>query len=106
VLVAVDDFGTGYASMSLLKRIPAALIKVDRSFVAGLGSDPQDTPIVRAVVSLADALGLAAVAEGVETAEQVAELRDVGCRYAQGFYFARPMPADRMADILAAGRRL
>jgi diguanylate cyclase len=106
VRVAVDDFGTGYASLSLLKRIPSDVIKIDRSFVAGMGTDPQDRPIVRAVVSLADALGLPVVAEGVETSEQVAELRNVGCRYVQGFYFARPMPADRMGGILAAGRRL
>jgi diguanylate cyclase (GGDEF)-like protein len=106
VLIGIDDFGTGYASLTLLKRIPADLLKVDRSFVAGLGSDPQDTPIVRSVVGLAEALGLAAVAEGVETSEQLAELRDVECRFAQGFHFARPMPAEALGGVLAAGRRL
>jgi EAL domain-containing protein (putative c-di-GMP-specific phosphodiesterase class I) len=106
VLIGIDDFGTGYASLSLLKRIPADLLKVDRSFVAGLGTDPQDTPIVRTVVGLAEALGLAAVAEGVESSEQVAELRAVECRYAQGFHFARPMPPARLGEVLTAGRRL
>ncbi len=106
ILIGIDDFGTGYASLSLLKRIPADLLKVDRTFVAGLGTDPQDTPIVRTVLGLAEALGLAAVAEGVETPAQVAELRAVGCRYAQGFHFARPMPAESFSEVLAAGRRL
>jgi EAL domain-containing protein (putative c-di-GMP-specific phosphodiesterase class I) len=106
VLIGIDDFGTGYASLTLLKRIPADLLKVDRSFMAGLGTDPQDTPIVRSVVGLAQALGLAAVAEGVETPEQVVELRAVACRYAQGFYFASPMPAAALGEVLAAGRRL
>jgi diguanylate cyclase (GGDEF)-like protein len=106
VLIGIDDFGTGYASLTLLKRIPADLLKVDRSFVAGLGTDPQDTPIVRSVVGLAEALGLAAVAEGVETREQLAELHDVECRYAQGFHFARPMPPEQLGEVLAAGRRL
>lgn len=71
-----------------------------------MGTDPQDTPIVRTVTGLADALGLAAVAEGVESPAQVAELREVGCRYAQGFHFARPMPAEDFGEVLAGGRRL
>jgi diguanylate cyclase (GGDEF)-like protein len=106
VLIGIDDFGTGYASLTLLKRIPADLLKVDRSFVAGLGTDPQDTPIVLSVVRLAEALGLAAVAEGVETPEQLAELQAVECRYAQGFLFARPMAPAQLGEVLAAGRRL
>jgi len=106
VLIGIDDFGTGYASLTLLKRIPADLLKVDRTFVAGLGTDRRDTPIVKTVVGLAEALGLAAVAEGVETREQVAELRAVGCRFAQGFHFARPMPAEQFSEVLAGGRRL
>jgi EAL domain-containing protein (putative c-di-GMP-specific phosphodiesterase class I) len=106
VLIGIDDFGTGYASLTLLKRIPADLLKVDRSFVAGLGTDHQDTPIVRSVVRLAEALGLAAVAEGVETPEQLAELQAVECRYAQGFLFARAMPPEQIGEVLAAGRRL
>jgi EAL domain-containing protein (putative c-di-GMP-specific phosphodiesterase class I) len=106
VQIGIDDFGTGYASLTLLKRIPADLLKVDRSFVSGMGTDRQDTPIVRSVVGLAEALGLAAVAEGVETLEQLTELNGVECRYAQGFHFARPMPPEQLGEILAAGRRL
>jgi diguanylate cyclase (GGDEF)-like protein len=106
VLIAIDDFGTGYSSLRLLKDVPADLLKIDRSFVAGMGSDPQDTPIVQTVIRLADALGLDAVAEGVETPEQLAELRAAGCRFAQGFHFARPGEAERISALLDAGRRL
>jgi diguanylate cyclase (GGDEF)-like protein len=100
VRISLDDFGTGYASLALLKRLPVDELKVDRSFVMGLGRDPQDSPIVSTVVGLAEALGLVAIAEGVETTAQVEELRRIGCRYAQGFYFARPQPAERMTTLL------
>ncbi|MDX6697789.1 MAG: hypothetical protein QOE65_1186 [Solirubrobacteraceae bacterium] len=106
VRIAIDDFGTGYSSLRLLKDVPADLLKIDRSFVSGLGSDPQDRPIVQTVIGLAAALGLDAVAEGVETPEQLAELLATGCRYAQGFHFARPMLAEEVTEVLAAGRRL
>ncbi|HVE67835.1 MAG TPA: EAL domain-containing protein [Solirubrobacteraceae bacterium] len=106
VRIAIDDFGTGYSSLRLLKDVPADLLKIDRSFVAGLGTDPQDTPIVRTVIGLAGALGLDAVAEGIETPAQLAELEAAGCRYGQGFHFARPMPAREVSALLAAGRRL
>jgi diguanylate cyclase (GGDEF)-like protein len=106
VRIAIDDFGTGYSSLRLLKGAPADLLKIDRSFVAGLGSDPQDRPIVQSVIHLADALGLDAVAEGVETPEQLSELRAAGCRFAQGFHFARPAGAEAISALLAAGRRL
>jgi diguanylate cyclase len=102
VRISLDDFGTGYSSLALLKRIPVDELKVDRSFVAGLGLDPQDSPIVSTVIGLAEALGLAAVAEGVETSAQAEELRRIGCLYAQGFYFARPQPADRMTMLLGS----
>ena len=102
VRISLDDFGTGYSSLALLKRIPVDELKVDRSFVAGLGLDPQDSPIVSTVVGLAEALGLAAIAEGVETTAQAQELRRVGCRFAQGFYFARPQPSARMTTLLGS----
>jgi len=100
VSIAIDDFGTGYSSLALLKRLPVDELKVDRSFVMGLGRDPKDSPIVSTVVGLAEALGLAAIAEGVETAAQAEELRRIGCRLAQGFYFARPQPAERTTPLL------
>jgi diguanylate cyclase (GGDEF)-like protein/PAS domain S-box-containing protein len=94
VHLAVDDFGTGYSSMTYLKRFPVEALKVDRSFIDGLGREPEDTAICTAVVSLAHALGLRAVAEGVETPEQLAELRTLGCELAQGYLFGRPAPAE------------
>jgi diguanylate cyclase (GGDEF)-like protein len=102
VRISLDDFGTGYSSLALLKRIPVDELKVDRSFVAGLGLDPQDSPIVSTVIGLAEALGLAAGAEGVETSAQAEELRRIGCLDAQGFYFARPQPPERMTMLLGS----
>jgi diguanylate cyclase (GGDEF)-like protein/PAS domain S-box-containing protein len=97
VHLAVDDFGTGYSSMTYLKRFPVESLKVDRSFVDGLGREPEATAICTAVVSLAHALGMRAVAEGVETTDQLATLRTLGCELAQGYLFGKPAPADRFA---------
>jgi len=92
--LAVDDFGTGYSSLTYLKRFPVEAIKVDRSFVSGLGIDPEDTTIVEAVVKLGHSLGLLVVAEGVETPLQLARLREINCDHGQGYVFGRPRPAD------------
>ena len=94
VHLAIDDFGTGYSSLAYLKRFPVDVLKVDRSFVDGLGDDAEDTAIVTAVVSMSRALGLQVVAEGVETDRQLAELRRLGCDRAQGFLFSAARPAD------------
>ncbi|HEX7444201.1 MAG TPA: EAL domain-containing protein, partial [Acidimicrobiales bacterium] len=105
VKLAVDDFGTGYSSMSYLRRFPVDLLKVDRSFVDGLGEDPGDSAIATAIITLAHTLGLDAVAEGVESPLQLAELRRLGCDRAQGFFMARPAGAHEIGEILASGRR-
>jgi diguanylate cyclase (GGDEF)-like protein len=96
VQLAVDDFGTGYSSLLYLQRFPVDILKVDRSFVSGLGHSPADTAIVAGVVGLANALGLLAVAEGVETAEQAARLTELGCTRAQGYLWSRPLAVDQL----------
>ena len=101
VRVSIDDFGTGYSSLSHLKRLAVDTLKIDRSFVDGLGREPENTAIVMAVLGMAQSLGLSVVAEGVETEEQLAALRDLGCTTAQGFLFARPQPPDSVGRLLA-----
>ena len=96
VRISIDDFGTGYSSLSYLKRFPAETVKIDRSFISGLPGDDDDTAITQAVIAMAHSLGLSVVAEGVETIDQMAVLRTMGCDEAQGFLLGRPMPA---ADI-------
>ncbi len=91
VTLAVDDFGTGYSSLLYLRRFPVDMLKIDRSFVVGLDTNAEDTAIVSGVVGLAQALGLQAVAEGVETPEQAARLRGLGCPLAQGYYWSKPL---------------
>ncbi len=92
--LAIDDFGTGYSSLTYLKRFPIEAIKVDRSFVSGLGFDAEDSSIVEAVVKLGHSLGLTVVAEGVETPLQLSRLREMGCGRGQGYLFGRPRPAE------------
>ncbi|MEY2436962.1 MAG: hypothetical protein QOF97_1798 [Acidimicrobiaceae bacterium] len=94
VTLVVDDFGTGYSSLLYLRRFPVDVLKVDQSFVAGLGDSAEDTAIVVGVVRLAQALGLSAVAEGVETPEQLEQLALLGCELAQGFFWSPPLSAD------------
>jgi diguanylate cyclase (GGDEF)-like protein len=92
VAVALDDFGTGYSSLTHLRRLPLDIVKIDRSFVAGLGTEPADAAVVAALLDLTRTLGIDVVAEGVETAQQLAVLRQLGCVWAQGYLFSRPVP--------------
>ncbi len=101
VRLALDDFGTGYSSLAYLRRLPLDTIKMDRSFVSGLGEEPLDLPIVRTVISLAHGLGIDVVAEGIETVGQHEALRALACDRGQGFWFARPLPAEAMERLLA-----
>jgi diguanylate cyclase (GGDEF)-like protein len=93
VVLCIDDFGTGYSSLSYLHRLPVGIVKIDRSFVAGVGEDGANEPIVRAVLAMTRAMGHRVVAEGVETAVQRDWLRDQGCELAQGWLYGKPQPA-------------
>ena len=100
VRLAIDDFGTGHSSLAYLKQFPVHEVKVDRAFVQGVAESPVDSAIVRAVIDLANAMGIATVAEGVETRSQVAGLKMLGCQVAQGFYFSHPLHADEFDRLL------
>jgi diguanylate cyclase (GGDEF)-like protein len=104
VRLAIDDFGTGYSSMSLMKKFPVDTIKIDRSFVADLPHDSEDRAIAQAIIGMGKALGLTVIAEGVETAEQAAFLREHACDEMQGYLYSKPAPAERIPDLLRSSR--
>jgi EAL domain-containing protein (putative c-di-GMP-specific phosphodiesterase class I) len=101
VRVSVDDFGTGYSSLAYLKRLPLNAIKIDRFFVSQCDSTQEDAAIVQTIVALGRTLSLETIAEGVETENQFAFLRDAGCTTAQGYLFSRPLPSDDFEAWLA-----
>lgn len=102
VRIAIDDFGTGYSSLSVLKRFPISKLKIDQSFVRDLGDDPSDRALISAIVRMAQALGIATTAEGVETQQQLDYLREQGCTQAQGYHCGYPMPAEAFVAWLVA----
>jgi EAL domain-containing protein (putative c-di-GMP-specific phosphodiesterase class I) len=105
VRIVLDDFGTGYSSLSYLRRFALDVLKIDRSFVMGLDQGLEDRVIVEAIVTMAHALGLDVMAEGVETSEQLQALSELGSGYVQGYLLARPMPAAKIEDLLRAADR-
>jgi EAL domain-containing protein (putative c-di-GMP-specific phosphodiesterase class I) len=106
VKIDIDDFGTGYSSLSYLQRFEIDNLKIDRSFVSAIGNDRgENAEIVRTIVTLARHLGMDAVAEGVETPDQLALLRELGCQRVQGFLFAAPVEGGEAGRLLAAGQK-
>jgi EAL domain-containing protein (putative c-di-GMP-specific phosphodiesterase class I) len=105
VRVSIDDFGTGYSSLSYLKQLPADELKIDKSFVMNMLADPADARIVEQVVALGHSFGLEVVAEGVESAEVAAKLAAMGCDYAQGYHYAKPLPPAEFPGWLQGWRR-
>jgi predicted signal transduction protein with EAL and GGDEF domain len=103
VRISIDDFGTGYSSLSYLKRLPADALKIDKSFVKGLGEEVEDTAIVRMVIELAHILGMVVIAEGVESWGQAVLLNEMGCDFAQGYHFSKPLPPEEVPMFLAEG---
>ncbi len=101
---SLDDFGTGYSSLSYLQRFPFDKIKIDKSFIEDVAVREEGLAIIRAIVALADALGMSTTAEGVETLDQVVKLREAGCTQIQGYVFSRPRPSAEIAALF--GRRL
>ena len=100
--LALDDFGSGYSSLSYLARLSLDIVKIDRGFIANIGHDPTNRAIVVAIMDLAHILGLAVVAEGVENQGQCDEVNATGCEYSQGFYYAVPMHADDIGALIGA----
>jgi diguanylate cyclase (GGDEF)-like protein/PAS domain S-box-containing protein len=100
--IAIDDFGTGYSSLDHLREMPADVLKIDRSFVAGMSANSPDSALVAAAVAMGRALDMEVVAEGIETSEQVADLRELGCPLGQGYLFARPLPPEEIDSLLGA----
>ncbi len=104
IKLSIDDFGTGYSSLSYLKRFPIDNLKIDRSFIEGLNYDEESFEIVRTIITLAKTLGMETISEGIETAEQLTELKNLGCQFGQGYLFAKPLDVQEIESRLVLGR--
>ncbi|MDP9242248.1 MAG: EAL domain-containing protein, partial [Actinomycetota bacterium] len=100
--LAVDDFGTGYSSLNYIRRFPVDILKVDKSFIDGINEGGEDSALTAAIIELAGILRLQPVAEGIETAEQLARLLELDCDLGQGFYFAKPLEQGALRELLSA----
>lgn len=98
--ISIDDFGTGYSSLSYLTRFPVTGLKIDRSFVDGIGTNSSSEPVIETILAMASKLNIHVVAEGVETQAQLDYLRQLECDYVQGYFFAKPMPVDEFTALL------
>ena len=105
IQLSIDDFGTGYSSLSALKTFPVSRLKIDKSFIDGIPADENDKAVAGAVISLGQTLNLRVIAEGVETEEQAAFLRNVNCDEMQGFLFSKPLPAQEIEELLRTKSR-
>jgi EAL domain-containing protein (putative c-di-GMP-specific phosphodiesterase class I) len=105
IQIRLDDFGTGYSSLSYLQRLPVDTLKIDRSFVGRMGAAGEKAEIIHSIVTLARSLGMEVMAEGVETAYQLARLRELTCDSAQGWFFSKPRPAQEIRRLIASRPR-
>jgi EAL domain-containing protein (putative c-di-GMP-specific phosphodiesterase class I) len=105
IQLSIDDFGTGYSSLSYLHRFPLNTLKIDRSFVSRMDAEGENSEIVQTIITLAHNLGLDVIAEGVETADQMEQLRSLGCEAGQGFFFSKPLDSDSARALIAATPR-
>lgn len=106
ISISIDDFGTGYSGLSYLRTLPINILKVDRCFVADIGVNEHDTAIVGAIISMAQALDLKVIAEGVETRKQLEMLTQLSCDEAQGYYFSKPVSAQAAREMLVSPKKL
>ena len=104
-VICIDDFGTGHSSLERLRRFPVDILKIDRSFVAHMDADPSARAIVQLIIDLAHNVNLKLIAEGIETAEQVSQLRNARCEFGQGYFFSKAVDADAVDRLLAANDR-
>ena len=102
IKLSIDDFGTGYSSLSYLRRFPIDNLKIDRSFIEQMNFDSENFEIVRLIITLAKTLGMDTISEGVETPQQLNQLKALGCEFAQGYFFSRPLTADAVESMLTA----
>jgi EAL domain-containing protein (putative c-di-GMP-specific phosphodiesterase class I) len=101
--IALDDFGTGYSSLSSIREMPIDILKIDKSFIDNIATSPEAVCLAQTIIRLANDLGLATIAEGAEKVEQVEMLRDLGCKFVQGYYFFRPVPGPELERVLKNG---